>query len=220
MDSLRAILGDHTYDYVKPTPIRSFLIRILGEGLILAEGDLHRFQRKHLLPSFQVKQIRDLYPVFWDKSRQLLERMEAEMADLGANGSIEFTEWSTRVTLDIIGLAGMGREFNALRNSDDPLVRDYEELLDPTKENAAFFATNMVLGTPLTKLLPWKKNANLVRITGNLKQYCIDLVHTRQAEIKAGRAMDKSDIITLLIKSNDFKDTELVDQMLTFLAAG
>ena len=220
MESLKAVIGDNAYDYEKPSPVRQFLVRILGAGLILVEGDEHRFQRKHLLPAFQTKQIKDLYPVFWSKSRALLEALEAELHDLGSNASVEFGEWATRVTVDIIGLAGMGRDFNALKNSDDVLVKNYNELLDPTPANAAYFASNLVFPQWFIQALPWQKNANLARITSALKNYCIDLVHERQFELKSGRATDKMDILTLLIKSNDFKDSELADQMLTFLAAG
>ena len=214
------MVGDNTYDYVKPTPVVTFLTKILGAGLILVEGDEHKFQRKHLLPAFQNKQIRDLYPVFWSKSRALLEALGAELHDLGSSGSVEFGEWATRVTVNIIGVAGMGRDFNALKNSDDVLVRSYNELLDPTAPNTFYFACNLIFPQWFIQALPWTKNKNLARITHNLRSYCLDLVHERQEELKSGRATEKMDILTLLIKSNDFKDSELADQMLTFLAAG
>ena len=219
-ESLKAVIGDNAYDYEKPAPLRNFLLRILGAGLILVEGDEHRFQRKHLLPAFQIKQIKDLYPVFWSKARGLLEGLEAEIHELGANASIEFGEWATRVTVDIIGLAGMGRDFNTLKNLDDILVQNYNELLLPTTSNAIYFACNLVFPQWLIRALPWQKNADLARMTGTLQRYCLDLVHERQSDIKSGHATDKWDILTLLIKSNDFRDSELADQMLTFLAAG
>ena len=220
MENLKAVLGDNAYDYEKPSPVRTFLVRILGAGLILVEGDEHRFQRKHLLPAFQTKQIKDLYPVFWSKAGVLLESLEAEIRELGANATVEFGEWATRVTVDIIGLAGMGRDFNALKHSDDILVQNYNKLLEPSHSNAIYFACNLVFPQWFIRALPWKKTRDLDETTGSLKSYCLDLVHERQDEIKAGRATDKMDILTLLIKSNDFKDTELADQMLTFLAAG
>ena len=219
-ESLRAVLGEHSYDYVKPAPIRNFLTQILGNGLILSEGDEHKFQRKHLIPAFQLKQLRNLYPVFWEKSRQLIEVLESEMKDLGPQGSIEFGVWATRVTLDIIGLAGMGRDFHSLKNTDDELVDSYNQLLHPSKEAGAFFAVNLILGSRLTKMLPWHLNEKLVRVTGVLKNYCLELVADRKNELKTSKAEDRKDIITELIRSNDFKDSELADQMLTFLAAG
>lgn len=47
--TLKAVLSDHTYDYEKPGKIVKILRRILGDGLILVEGDVHKFQRKRKL---------------------------------------------------------------------------------------------------------------------------------------------------------------------------
>lgn len=98
-ENLKAVLSDHTYDYQKVTSSVKILRKILGDGLILVEGNIHKFQRKHLLPSFQVKVIRDLYPVFWAKSCELVSRM----AEDTQKPETEFGMWCTRVTLDIIG---------------------------------------------------------------------------------------------------------------------
>lgn len=45
-ETLKAVLSDHTYDYVKPSQFVNILRRILGDGLILVEGNVHKFQRK------------------------------------------------------------------------------------------------------------------------------------------------------------------------------
>lgn len=53
-ETLKAVLSDNPYDYVKPAPFVNILRRILGDGLILVEGSVHKFQRKrehHLPPS-------------------------------------------------------------------------------------------------------------------------------------------------------------------------
>jgi len=145
---LKTILADNSYDYEKPHGVRKFLSLILGEGPILSEGSLHKFQRKHLLPAFQVKHIRGLYPVFWSKALGLVEGISQEISETSTlekrnESHIEFNEWATRVTLDIIGVAGVGRDFGALRNPDDPLVRDYNELLEPTLGKGLYFAANI-----------------------------------------------------------------------------
>lgn len=45
-EALKAVLSDHTYDYEKPQRFINILRRILGDGLILVEGNIHKFQRK------------------------------------------------------------------------------------------------------------------------------------------------------------------------------
>ena len=78
-------MSDNSYDFEKPSGVRKFLVMILGNGLIISEGSLHKFQRKHLLPAFQVKHIRELYPVFWEKSRQLVEAIAADIEEKKGN---------------------------------------------------------------------------------------------------------------------------------------
>lgn len=195
---------------------------ILGDGLILVEGDVHKFQRKNVLPAFQLKSLKELYPVFWGKARGLVEGIEGDINYLSnekTDAVIEFGEWATRVTLDIIGLAGMGRDFNAVKNADDELVQSYNQLLDPTLEKALYFAANIVGPMDLVQQLPWDQNALLARICRNLKQYCLKTVHQKRADIRRTGKLG-TDILSLLIDSNNFNDEELVDQMLTFLAAG
>ena len=219
-EALKAVLSDRTYDFEKPAPVRNFLVRLLGAGLILVEGNEHKFQRKHLLPAFQIQQIRDLYPVFWEKARGLVEGIEEELVEGGPDTIVEFGKWATRVTLDIIGVAGFGRDFKALKNPDDELVRTYNTLLEPTTEKTIFFAMNIVFPMWLMKRIPWKVNDQMRDITTVLKRFALDLVRERQRDIGAKRGMEEKDILTLLVKSNDFKVTELAEQVLTFLAAG
>jgi cytochrome P450 len=225
-ETLKSVLADNSYDFEKPAGVRKFLSMILGAGLIIVEGDVHKFQRKNVLPSFQLKHLKELYRVFWSKGCELGEAIEAEINEknhektqTGEEPVVEFGDWATRVTLDIIGVAGMGRDFRAIKESDDELVQAYNSLLEPTIEKSVYFAMNILGPQDLVQKLPWKQNKELKRVTGNLKRFCLENVQRKKADLKAGgKAGD--DLLTLLIQSNSFSDQELVDQMLTFLAAG
>ena len=45
-ETLKTVLSENPYDYEKPPRYVEALRRILGHGLILVEGGVHRFQRK------------------------------------------------------------------------------------------------------------------------------------------------------------------------------
>jgi len=98
-------------------------------------------------------------------------------------------------------------------------VGAYNELLEPTLEKAIYFAANIIGPQNLIQKLPWSQNKVLRKTTGNLRRFCIALVRDRRANFKAHGEFS-NDILSLLISSNNFSDEELVDQMLTFLAAG
>lgn len=41
-EGLREVLGQNTYSFVKPHLLRAMVGKILGHGLLLSEGDIHK----------------------------------------------------------------------------------------------------------------------------------------------------------------------------------
>jgi cytochrome P450 len=165
--------------------------------------------------------------MMWKKAVALTQNVATEVLespgysvdDKTTTATIEINHWANKVTMDIIGIAGLGREFNALYNSDDELIRNYEEILEPTMEKVIFFACQVIFGGAIVDKLPWKLNERVKITTSNVKRITRQLVRDKREAIKADA--DKNfDILSVLIKSDDFSDEQLVDQMLTFLAAG
>jgi len=69
--ALADVLGSNSYDFEKPAWLRNSLTRILGFGILFTEGDVHKAQRRNLMPAFAFRHIKDLYQIFWDKSREV-----------------------------------------------------------------------------------------------------------------------------------------------------
>jgi cytochrome P450 len=212
------ILVHKSYDFEKPAWVRTFLRQFLGDGLLTSEGEEHKHQRKNIMPAFSFRHIKELYPVFWAKSIELCDVMKAEIRD-DPEKTVEVNHFSTQVTMDIIGLAGLGRDIGSLRNSDDELVKLYEEILEPTKEKGLYFVFHMLFPDWVLKSLPWKLNERVKATTDSLKQICGDFVREKKARMKT-ESEDQVDILSIMIRSNNFSDEGLVDQLLTFLAAG
>lgn len=111
--ALLDIMSTNTYDFEKPWRARNFLARILGFGLILSEGPAHKKQRKALTPAFNIKNIRAMYSLMWDKTNQLLEEMEKELKQNpmeGTNpedgyGKLEMGVWGRYVSTMAVCLA-------------------------------------------------------------------------------------------------------------------
>ncbi|KAJ5808971.1 hypothetical protein N7474_010240 [Penicillium riverlandense] len=229
--ALLDIMSTNTYDFEKPWRARNFLARILGFGLILSEGAAHRKQRKALTPAFNIKNIRAMYTLMWDKTNQLLVELEKEIQACpmeGTNpadgvGKIEMCVWGSRLTLDIIGPAAMGRDFRSLQNPDNKVADSFLAILEPTKEKMAFLAMNFTLPQWIAQRVPWRLNDVVANETGFLRDMCNDIVREKRSSLKATNASAKdleTDILGTMMLGGDFSDTELVDQMLTFLAAG
>ncbi|KAF3007241.1 hypothetical protein E8E14_009234 [Neopestalotiopsis sp. 37M] len=221
---LADVLVHKAYDFVKPPNISGFLRYILGDGLIVVEGDQHKFLRKSTMPAFSFRHIKDLYPVMWGKAMLMTSLIQEEVSGVASEKGqdphvIEVSPWASKATLDIIGVAGLGREFNMLRRSADPLLDVYEELLEPATEKLLFSAASFALGIRFIKLLPWKMNNLFDYLSRRLNEICIPMMKQKKTMIEQSKD-GNFDVLSLLIKSGNFTDSELKDQLLTFLAAG
>lgn len=152
---LHILSSANSYNYEKPASTRLVLKNFLGEGVLVAEGDVHKRQKKILQPAFSVGAIRELNPVFMQYSRELAEKI-GQMIDISAAASsssgkndggadgvtspfvaqssysleaskpgapvLDLSWWTTRAALDIIGDAGFGYHFDALKVNVDPSI--------------------------------------------------------------------------------------------------
>jgi cytochrome P450 len=59
-------------------------------------------QRKDLMPAFAFRHVKNLYPVFWTKSVELVDAVTSE----SRTSSVDISAWASRAALDIIGVAG------------------------------------------------------------------------------------------------------------------
>lgn len=218
---LADVLVHRCYDFGKPPKIAAFLRGFLGDGLIIVEGDRHKFLRKNTMPAFAFRHIKDLYPMMWDKASLLMRTLEKDVVANSAAGSsvVELTTWASKVTLDIIGIAGLGRRLNTVEKDQDPLQQTFEEILEPSREKLLFSAMSFVFGPAFVRLLPWRMNNVFRELAGSLESICRPMLAEKREAI-AKKQDDHFDVLSLLIKSNNFSDAELKDQLLTFLAAG
>ena len=117
----------------------------------------------------------------------------------------------------------MGRDFRSIQNSDNPVAESFLRILEPTTEKMAFLAMNFTLPQWIAQRVPWRLNQVIANETGFLRNLCNDIVREKREMLAASKASAKdleADILGTMMLGGDFSDTELVDQMLTFLAAG
>ncbi|KAF2762012.1 cytochrome P450 [Pseudovirgaria hyperparasitica] len=222
--ALRDLMSTNTYDFVKPSGLRTFLGGIIGYGLITTEGNVHKRQRKALVPAFNVKHIRALYPAMWQETGTLLQEMQK---DCDKNGKVEVGDWASRLALDIIGRSALSRNFRSLTTSEHPVAQSFASILEPEPHMVRFLGLNLIFPVALTRLLPVEANRVVQTQSAYLRNFCNDLLADQQrvlrlrAEKEKGRDHENEHtILTNIIESGDFTNDELVDQMLTFIAAG
>jgi cytochrome P450 len=223
-DALNHMCIKNPYNFPKPDRARQWMVRILGMGVLLAEGNPHKTQRKALAPGFSIQSIKALTPVFWRKALLLSKLWERDMLlENTRSKTIEILEWLNRATLDIIGEAGFGTDLDSLEHPETPIREAYRLVF-------AFDISSRVLHglaafVPLTKYLPAKMNRDMLSARNIIISKANDIV--RQKHQKT-HAKDK-DIIALIVKDNMKQEAAgetslsfetMRDQVMTFLGAG
>ncbi|CAG8960363.1 hypothetical protein HYFRA_00012437 [Hymenoscyphus fraxineus] len=236
--ALAEVLTTNSYDFIRPEQLTTALGRILGVGVLLAEGEEHKFQRKHLLPAFAFRHIKNLYPIFWTKSRENVHKMIENLGEGGTNKElitasemgrdvdtedttpvIEVGSWASRVTLDIIGVAGMGKDFNTIQDPNALLARTYQSIFTPTKGAMILGILSMMLPGWFVNNLPFARNNDMNQASATIRNLCRREIKEKKEKLEKGAAPDV-DILSIALGSGGFTDENLVDQMMTFLAAG
>ena len=202
------------------------LSRILGVGVLVAEGDEHRFQRKKLMPAFAFRHIKDLYPVFWAKSREAVQAMtdyvgarNPDPEKATKTGVIEAGDWASRAALDIIGVSGLGRDFGAIKDPSNELNQTYKNVFTPTKQAQILALLNIFLPLWLVRCLPVKRNNDILEASQMIRSVCMDMIQEKKGKLLRKEPTDV-DILSVALESGAFTDEKLVDQLMTFLAAG
>ncbi|KAF2271560.1 cytochrome P450 [Westerdykella ornata] len=229
--ALAEVLVQRNYEFTKPARLRKGLGRLLGVGILVAEGDEHKRQRKALMPAFSFRHIKDLYPIFWSKSREMVQAMlttiqspptpsaNTESPTTTDPSVVEIRDWASRATLDIIGVAGMGQDFHSLADPDNELFKTYRTIFSPMRGRRIFQLIMMLLPEELLDLLPLERNTQIKKAIVTIKKVAKDLIQTKRANLADGKARDL-DILSVAIESGGFSDDDLINQLMTFLAAG
>jgi cytochrome P450 len=200
----------------------------VGDGLIVAEGIHHKQQRKHISPSFTFRQIKRQYPLFWEKALKMTKVIESETfrsingianPDTKQADVTDVDYWAPKATLDIIGVAGLGRDFNTLENSGDKLARLYEQLTTPSGDMHRLAMLHIFLGHKAASLLCPTATRCFNDLNKELRALSEQLVAEKKEQVKA-KPNGSVDTLTGLIQAELFSDKELVDQLLTLLIAG
>jgi cytochrome P450 len=92
--------------YVKGEQARRAIESFLGKGLLTAEGEIHKKQRKVLNPAFATSYIRGIFPIFSAKAEELVDTLLEQVKSQSADG-INVLPLLNRSTLDIMGSAGL-----------------------------------------------------------------------------------------------------------------
>jgi cytochrome P450 len=183
------------------------------------------------MPAFAYRHIKDLYPTFWTLSGDLakvLTNVVKQKAETSStlekapipSAVISMSDWLSRATLDIIGVAGMGQSFNALYDPDTELNKTYRTIFQPSRQARTLALMGLFLPPRLLALLPVKRNNDIASATKSIRGVARNLIEQKKLTIANKEKPAEVDILSVAMESGGFTEDNLVDQLMTFLAAG
>ncbi|CAK5271317.1 unnamed protein product [Mycena citricolor] len=232
--------------------------RILGEGILSVELDPHKRQashpmstmsvlpcllRQHLAsdhfinnPAFGIPQIRAMNEIFVEKGNMMRDMLTKRLRDNRGPATIDLSSWFRQVTLDIIGQAGFGYQFNALQThgkDEAELGTVFRQLFHSPKANLYRSIQLAQVLVPALKLLPLPGSHVTCVAQTRLRAIGKTLFYeskAKSASISDGKGLNRGrDLLSLLIKANmsdeiqasqRLTDDEVISQIATFVSAG
>lgn len=173
-----------------------------------------------MLPAFAVPHIKGLTHIFWDKALEMVGCMEADLKN-NPQSLIELREYVSRATLDNIGLAGMGYDFQTLKQPDGELRQHFRKvILDQTKVFSYVGLLSRYVDMRILLKVPLRKLREIVEASYYLRAVSLGVIQERKEKLQKSEDMAGKDIITVALASGVFQERHLVDHVMTFLTAG
>ena len=181
--------------------------RLVGQGLVTANGEAHKRQRRLAQPAFHSKRI-EAY------ADTMVEYTEAMLDEWSDGAEIDAAEEMRALTMYIVSRTLFGTDRTAMRHTADRVGRAIHTVQDiaDTEFKAPFV---------LPVWLPTALNRRRREAVAVLYETIDRLI----AERRASGAADTGDLLSMLMRATDesgdrFSDVEVRDQLLTFFLAG
>lgn len=205
-EAIRGVLVSKAQHFIKSPILRSADL-VLGQGLLLSEGDLHRRQRRLMQPAFHAQRV----TAYAADMVALTERWCERFSD---GAEIELAEQMTGLTLQIVAKVLFDAEIEA----------DVDELGEAMSVTVTMFDRARHPLRWLLDRLPLPSNRRFLRAVERLHGLIDSLVEDRRREL-ATKGEVRQDLLTLLLTARDeagesMTDQQVRDEAITLFAAG
>jgi len=200
-DIERVLVSDDD-QFRKPSFQNDALGDLLGEGLLLSEGEIWERQRELANPAFAMSRLAEL-------SDRIVEHTDAMLADWSDGDEIDVEREMTRVTLNVIAELMLGVQLG------DERVRTLETALEPL--GAQFEPDPLRFATP--EWVPMPGDREYQQALETLDGIVEDVIAERRGTEEDG----KMDLLSILLRAQERgeqSDQQLRDEVVTMLLAG
>ena len=201
-DAIGRVLVGNADNYRKGEFQRRELEGLLGDGLLISEGEPWQAARQAIQPAFDPGRIAEHASTVVDCTEDRITAWEA-------GETVDLLDATGEITLTVLG--------EALFDTD---LRDATAVRDAARAVTDRFSPRGSLPFHVPDWVPLPRNLRYRRAVDRLDAFVDRLLAERRAESEAGTAPNGgSDLLSVLLAAG-MDDTEIRDHLVTFLLAG
>ncbi|OBZ67495.1 11-oxo-beta-amyrin 30-oxidase [Grifola frondosa] len=210
-------------DYVKSPAFRPPVANVLGKGLVWAEGDDHKKQRRILAPAFSPEAIKGMADDVSECSEKLESRLTNYVLAHGGSATVNIVEYTSTCTLDIIGRVAFGHDFKSGQSTEAKEIHaSWTGHVNTGLTFGAFIAMLVIRALPFITQIPLPA----IKAGGRIREIVSKLA---MRIVQSGTVAEKGkDILSVLIKADrkhgsktdGLTSQQLVDNVSTFIMVG
>lgn len=200
------VLVDKADAFVKSYALSVFARPLLGDGLLTAEHETHRLQRRRLAPAFAHKRVATY-------ADAITARADSAASELLERGRFDFTEEMMKMTLAIVGETLFGTEVGS----------DAEAIGDALTQAMQHMIDSLLSLVPVPPAIPTPRNRRARGLVARLDAIVYRIIEARRKS-DSGGVSDRGDVLSILLAPDEdgvrMSDREVRDQVMTLLLAG
>ncbi|KAK0438987.1 cytochrome P450 [Armillaria borealis] len=220
---------EHVFRPSRPYPKSKDAVFILGliagKGLGIVAGEPHHRQRKILNPAFSTAQLRNSQVIFQQCSDKLVNGIKGSLTGTGTGDTINICAWTSKTTLDIIGLASFRYDFTSLDGSETELEQVMKHLFTASQTNlsaAELILIDLIRVLPdavleLLRLIPTREVRQLLSVGNTAKKTAREIMASHNGMQTSEGGGDILDILVKARLAGKMQDDEIEGQLMTFV---
>ncbi|KAF9019108.1 cytochrome P450 [Hymenopellis radicata] len=219
----------HCYRYVKAPEFRLNPERWLGKGIVCAEGEEHKHQRKVLAPALTLASVKRMTDDVILCAENLTARLLKHVLSQGEDACTNISPFVSSCTLDIIGRVAFGHDFRGGQSEDAKSISEswHDDVLLAHTMMTGFCAPLLISKFPWIQKLP----IAALRNEGVAKRVAIrigsQMLRDNATSAGVKTAAEGKDILTILLRNQKTtKESErlpeqvLLENIATFIMVG